>query len=272
MGAAIPRGHLAAWRWAMGALGLKMCPVPLCGVTSLPNREEGVREETPPHRVSSQKLAEVPTEGAQHTSAAAGGRWPTQRGWNTQKRVSRSLHSSPRPLVTASRVGAPGIWELICTPSTRPARSQRRGPLGCHTKDSCRRCRLLPAPPLPALAPPGCQPRHAPRGTRGFPSMPQAAPCLLKDSLVFPPQGSGFPSRNKGRTALLRGLATTSHAGKAAFLQGTGKGGAGEGGAGPGPSERLASRGCARTHLLQLHPRGADAVRVLIMAQTSTSP
>ena len=50
--------------------------------------------------------------------------------------------------------GAPGIWNLICTPSTRPSGSQRwRGRSAASTKDGHRWCRLLPA--LPTAAPPG---------------------------------------------------------------------------------------------------------------------
>lgn len=50
--------------------------------------------------------------------------------------------------------GALGIWNLICTPSTRPSGSQQwRGRSAASTKDGCRWCRLLPA--LPMAAPPG---------------------------------------------------------------------------------------------------------------------
>lgn len=49
--------------------------------------------------------------------------------------------------------GAPGIWKLICTPSTRPGGSQQwRDCSAASTKDGRRWCRRLPA--LPTATPP----------------------------------------------------------------------------------------------------------------------
>lgn len=178
-------------------LSLKRCILPPSVGSPMPppSKEGSMREETlSPACVSAQKPTNTPI-WVSSTHLLQLERQPIQGGQDRQKRASSPLHPSPRPLGTASCAGTLGIWKLICTPSTRPAGSQRRRDRStASTKDGHRWCRLLPAPPLLALAPPGgwtaMQGAEAPRGNQGFPPMSWATPCSAKDS-PCPPAPSG---------------------------------------------------------------------------------
>ena len=141
--------------------------------------------KTPPTRVPSKHLPQLEREAAY-----------SSRLEQTEMNFQIAPFFSQAPSYRFLCGGAPGIWNLICTPSTRPRGSQRwRGCSAASTKDGCRWCRLLPA--LPTAAPPGpcsswgaTEPWEglgAPRGAFGaFLQCHKPLPHLVKDGPCLP--------------------------------------------------------------------------------------
>ena len=141
--------------------------------------------KTPPTRVPSKHLPQLEREAAY-----------SSRLEQTEMNFQIAPFFSQAPSYRFLCGGAPGIWNLICTPSTRPSGSQRwRGCSAASTKDGCRWCRLLPA--LPTAAPPGpcsswgaTEPWEglgAPRGAFGaFLQCHKPLPHLVKDGPCLP--------------------------------------------------------------------------------------
>lgn len=114
------------------------------------------------------------------------GKQPIHRGWNKQKWISRLLHSSPRPLVTASCAGG---HRASGTSFARQARGPEdhsdggaaRLPAQRMATDGAACCLPCPRLPLLARAPPGGPPSHGRGwghlgGIRSFPPMSRATP------------------------------------------------------------------------------------------------
>ena len=140
--------------------------------------------KTPPMRVPSKHLPQLEREAAY-----------SSRLEQTEMNFQIAPFFSQAPSYRFLCGGAPGIWNLICTPSTRPSGSQRwRGRSAASTKDGRRWCRLLPAlPTLPLLAraPPGGHRAMggagAPRGAFGaFLQCHKPLPHLVKDGPCLP--------------------------------------------------------------------------------------
>ena len=88
--------------------------------------------KTPPTRVPSKHLPQLEREAAY-----------SSRLEQTEMNFQIAPFFSQAPSYRFLCGGAPGIWNLICTPSTRPSGSQRwRGCSAASTKDGCRWCRL----------------------------------------------------------------------------------------------------------------------------------
>ena len=198
-----PTGHLflPPGEGISGRAVCKSCILPPLGASPCHHllREEGAREERPPPwLLSAQKPQQnAPDAGAQQTSATAGaGSGLFIELEQTEMNFQIAPFFSQAPSYRFLCGGAPGIWNLICTPSTRPSGSQRwRGCSAASTKDGCRWCRLLPA--LPTAAPPGpcsswgaTEPWEglgAPRGAFGaFLQCHKPLPHLVKDGPCLP--------------------------------------------------------------------------------------
>ena len=199
----------------VGELRLKSCALPLSvGLTIPPPAQGGgcQRGEAPPPGVCLPRnrgktpLKRVPST---HLPQLEGEAAYSARLEQTEMNFQIAPFFSQAPSYRFLCGGAPGIWKLICTPSTRPGGSQRwRDRSAASTKDGCRWCRLLPA--LPTATPPSPRSSWGQRamggdgGTAGafraFLLCHKPPAYLVKDGPCLPiASGVVFCRENKGR-------------------------------------------------------------------------
>lgn len=155
------------------------------------HREEGAREERhhPPSVCLPRNRGKTPLKRvpSTHLPQLEGEAVYSARLEQTEMNFQIAPFFSQAPSYRFLCGGAPGIWKLICTPSTRPGGSQRwRERSAASTKDGRRWCRLLPA--LPTATPPSPRSSWGPArhgrgwghsgGIQSFPPVSQATRLL----------------------------------------------------------------------------------------------
>lgn len=177
------------------------------------HREEGAREERhhPPGVCLPRNRGKTPLKRvpSTHLPQLEGEVVYSARLEQTEMNFQIAPFFSQAPSYRFLCGGAPGIWKLICTPSTRPGGSQRwRDRSAASTKDGRRWCRLLPA--LPTATPPSPRSSWGPtrhgRGWghsgafRAFLLCHKPPAYLVKDGPCLPiASGVVFCRQNKGR-------------------------------------------------------------------------